>query len=254
MLAPHELRARRRRDGLKAFGAVAVLYAPWLPTLAFQAAHTGAPWAHRPGLTALFTVPELLLGTTAGVALLLVGGSGLVAIVQGRQGRRLSPEGRAVVALAILALLTIVLAFLASQASPAWATRYLAVAIAPMLLLATAGVAAARGLGLAALVVVAFVWATEGLPAEKSNVRDIAEAIGPSLAPGDVVVSTQPEQVPVLAYYLPMGLRYATLTGPVSDTGVTDWRDGVQRLRRQFGALRTSSRSSTRWRQGAGSC
>jgi hypothetical protein len=44
------------------------------------------------------------------------------------------------------------------------------------------------------------------------------------------VISTQPEQVPVLAHYLPPGLRYATLTGPVHDLGVTDWRDGVQRL------------------------
>jgi hypothetical protein len=44
------------------------------------------------------------------------------------------------------------------------------------------------------------------------------------------VVSTQPEQIPVLHYYLPRGLRYATLTGPVRDVGVTDWRDGTKRL------------------------
>ena len=42
----------------------------------------------------------------------------------------------------------------------------------------------------------------------------------------------QPEQVPVLNYYLPDGMRYATLTGPVPDNGVTDWRDGVERLGR----------------------
>ena len=35
----------------------------------------------------------------------------------------------------------------------------------------------------------------------------------------------------MLDYYLPDGLRYASLTGPVRDTGVTDWRDGVERLR-----------------------
>jgi mannosyltransferase len=58
----------------------------------------------------------------------------------------------------------------------------------------------------------------------------VAAAIGPSLSPGDVVVSTQPEQVPVLHHYLPPGLRYATLTGYVKDVGVTDWRDGVERL------------------------
>jgi mannosyltransferase len=62
-------------------------------------------------------------------------------------------------------------------------------------------------------------------------VRTVAESIGPSLQPGDLVVATQPEQVSVLEYYLPDGLRYATLTGPVKDVGVTDWRDGVERLR-----------------------
>ncbi|MDP9295036.1 MAG: glycosyltransferase family 39 protein [Actinomycetota bacterium] len=231
-LAPAELRPRRRRDAIIAFGAVAVLYAPWLPSLLFQAAHTGAPWAQRPSLDALATVPKHLLGTTAGVVLLLAGGSGVVTIVQARQGRRLGSEARAVTALAIVALLTVLLAFAASQASPAWANRYLAVALPPLLLLAAAGLAAARGMGLAGLALVAVLWAGYGPPAEKSNVRDVAEAITPSLAPGDVVISTQPEQVPVLSYYLPSGLRYATLTGFVSDTGVTDWRDGVERLGR----------------------
>jgi len=76
------------------------------------------------------------------------------------------------------------------------------------------------------------IWAADGAPSEKSNVREISEAIAPSLHPGDLVVSTQPEQVPVLHYYLPDGLRYATLTGAVPDVGVTDWRDGVERLER----------------------
>jgi hypothetical protein len=34
----------------------------------------------------------------------------------------------------------------------------------------------------------------------------------------------------VLKYYLPDGVRFATLTGAVRDTGVTDWRDGTERL------------------------
>jgi mannosyltransferase len=230
-LAPQRLRGPRLREGALAYGVAALLYLPWVPTLLFQAAHTGAPWAQRPGVNALSTVPERLLGTTAGVLLVLAAGSGLVALLNARRGRQLTPEGQAVVALFVLALATVFLAFAASQLSPAWAQRYLAVALPPFLLLAVAGLAAARGLGLAGLALVAIFWATDGPPADKSNVRDVAETIGPSLAPGDVVVSTQPEQVPVLDYYLPEGLRYATLTGPVSDVGVTDWRDGVERLR-----------------------
>ena len=50
----------------------------------------------------------------------------------------------------------------------------------------------------------------------------------------------------MLHHYLPPGLRYATLTGYVKDVGVTDWRDGVERLRRELPASATSSRSWTR--------
>jgi hypothetical protein len=136
-----------------------------------------------------------------------------------------------VAALLVVGVATVLLAYAASQVSPAWANRYLAVAVPPFLLLVAAGLAAARGLGLAGLAVAALLWAYEEPPGVKSNVRQVAGAITPSLRPGDVVVSTQPEQVPVLSHYLPEGLRYATLTGFVKDVGVTDWRDGVERLR-----------------------
>ena len=44
------------------------------------------------------------------------------------------------------------------------------------------------------------------------------------------MVSTHPEQTPVLHYYLPGGLQFATPTGPVPDPGVFDWRDVVARM------------------------
>ena len=37
----------------------------------------------------------------------------------------------------------------------------------------------------------------------KSDVDDVAAQLGPMLRPGDQVVSTQPEQIPVIYYYLP---------------------------------------------------
>jgi hypothetical protein len=128
-------------------------------------------------------------------------------------------------------VLTVLAAWLSSQVSPAWASRYLSVSVAPVLLVAAAGLAHAGRLGLVGAVVVGLIWAGDGAPSQKSNVRDVAEAIAPSVRPGDLVVSTQPEQIPVLNYYLPDGLSYATLWGPVEDLGVTDWRDGVQRMR-----------------------
>jgi mannosyltransferase len=221
-----EARRRLLLTGLLAYGGAFVLYAPWLPTALYQAAHTGAPWSKPPSLAALASVPARILGVVAEVAVVLAAGSGVVALLRTR-----SPQSRAVVALIAIAVLTVVLAWLGSQLSPAWANRYLAAAVAPFLLLAAAGFAAAGRLGLAGLALVAVLWAIDGAPTEKSNVRDVAESIAPSLRPGDLVVATQPEQVSVLHYYLPEGLRYATLTGPVRDTGVTDWRDGVERLR-----------------------
>ena len=112
-------------------------------------------------------------------------------------------------------MLTIVLAWIGSQLSPAWANRYLAAGVAPFLLLAAAGFAHAGRLGLVGLALVAVLWAIDGAPEEKSNVREVARRSRRRCGPGDLVVATQPEQVSVLDYYLPDGLRYATLTGPV---------------------------------------
>jgi hypothetical protein len=226
-----EVRRELFQDGLVGFGGALLLFAPWLPTLAFQARHTGAPWSSTPGLDDLLQVPGQLLGTVAQLGLLLAAGAGATVLLQRTSGR-LSPRGRVLLALGGLWLLTVLAAFAASQASPAWAARYLAVALPPLLLLVSGGLAHAGRLGLVGALLVAVIWAGDGGPSEKSNVRAIADEIAPSLKPGDLVVSTQPEQIPVLSYYLPGGLRYATLWGPVDDLGVTDWRDGVERLSR----------------------
>jgi mannosyltransferase len=230
-LAPAAERRARVRDGALGFGVTALLFLPWLPSLLFQAAHTGAPWARRPEYEELtIQATHRLLGHTAWLVLVVSAGSGAVALLRAGSGRRLTAEGRAVLAVMIVGVGTVLLAYGSSQLSPAWAMRYLAVAVPPFLLLCAAGLAAARGVGLMGLLIVAMLWGYDQWPPTKSNVRQVAAAISPSLGPGDVVVSTQPEQVPVLHYYLPTGLRYATLTGFVGDVGVTDWRDGVKRL------------------------
>src|SRR5215208_3469338 len=220
-----EERGRLLRTGLLAYGGVVLLYAPWLPNALYQAAHTGAPWSKAPSLATLATVPARILGEVAGVAVFLAAGAGVLALLKTR-----GAPGRATASLLAIAVLTIALAWIGSQVSPAWANRYLAAGVAPFLLLAAAGFAHAGRLGLVGLALVAVLWAIDGAPTEKSNVREVSQAIAPSLRPGDLVVATQPEQISVLEYYLPDGLRYATLTGPVRDTGVTDWRDGVERL------------------------
>jgi mannosyltransferase len=221
---------QRRSDllitGLVAFGGAIVLYLPWVPTTLYQVAHTGAPWSEAPPVIALLASPGQMLGSYAQVALILVAGAGLARLWSGS----LSPAGRAALCLLAIGVVTVTLAWISSQVSPAWANRYLAVGVSPLLLVAGAGLAHAGRLGIVGLIVVAALGIGQGAPDDKSNVRDLAQAIGPSLRAGDVVVSTQPEQVSVLRYYLPKGVKFATLTGPVQDTGVTDWRDGTERL------------------------
>jgi mannosyltransferase len=241
------LDARERRpvlrDGAIGFGAAALLYAPWLPSLLFQSEHTGAPWANAPNLwyDTLHALSNVLAGTVPAMALLLTAGSGLLALFSMRgtaaiEGRarfqdRPAPT-RAALALVTMLLVGIFCAWVASQITPAWANRYFATFVGPLLLLATAGLAYARRFGLVGLAIVAVYWMNPrtGPINAKSDAHTVAFIVRDTLKPGDLVVSTHPEQTPLLYYYLPRGLRYATSLGPVADPRVMDWRDALARL------------------------
>ena len=85
----------RRRDmlvtGLVAFGGAALLYVPWLPSMAYQVAHTGAPWSAQPDIQEVLAVPGRLLGDVGQVALLLSAGAGLVALLGREAGASAVP-------------------------------------------------------------------------------------------------------------------------------------------------------------------
>src|SRR3954471_1555938 len=192
------------RDIAVAYGTAFVLYLAWVPSLIFQALHTGAPWATPPPLKSLLHAPDLLLGGPAGTAaLLLAGGAGLGALAQ----RSARERNVLVPALVSLALVPIVSAWLVSQVSPAWATRYLSIAVAPLLVLGAVGLNRAGRLGFAGLGILAAYWGFASAPASKSNAHYVADSMTPMLQRGDLVISTQPEQVPTLAHYLPKDLR-----------------------------------------------
>jgi mannosyltransferase len=224
------------RDALLGFGGVGVLYLPWLPTLAHQIQHTGAPWLNSPNFGAPVQISKGLLGGgTPTVALLLAGGSGLAAILQ----RRVDDKERvAVVAGLSIPLATLAVAWLVSQVSPAWTTRYLGVILGPLLLIGAVGLARSAKLGLVALVVILGIWAiprTFGLT-NKSNAADLRNAAVPELHKGDLVISMQPEQGPLLAYHLErLGgapkLRFANPMGAVHNDRVMDWTDGYDRMK-----------------------
>lgn len=241
-LAPHGERRALLRDAAIAYGATALLYLPWLPTLLFQARHTGAPWAERPKLSDLVGGLGLTVGgQTTALAIAFVGGGSLAALLFGRPAAALlrdtvSAEGRR--ARAALAVLTIglggiLVAFLASQASPAWANRYFAVFVPPILLAMAFGLSRAGRIGVVALAVVAVLWfdPRTGQLNAKGNAHTVGVLARDAVLPGDLVISTHPEQVPVLHYYFPPGLRWASALGPFPDTGVMDWRDALPRLR-----------------------
>lgn len=264
-LVPCALAAADRRrvllDAALGFGAAGLAYLPWLPTLLFQRAHTGAPWSLRPPLREAVSVVAVVLGDNRErvlVALVLVAGPALWALLRdggqhravggggGRDGAdspHLDPAGRlrpALVALGLVAAVPVAVGWLAAQVTPSWSPRYLAVCAPAVLLLAAIGLAHARGVGLLALALILTLWVQPlgriaGLRPEdrleaKPIITPLIQAVAPGVAPGDLVVAMQMEEVPLLAYYLPDGLRFATATGPVADPRVADWRDALARI------------------------
>jgi hypothetical protein len=228
--APVEERRALLREGAIGFGVTAVLYAPWLPTLLSQAKHTGAPWSIRP------TFDELIFGTgvTIGgrgpsVALALTAGVAISAMAAQRRVREL----RTMQSLLILFAGAVLIAFVASQISPAWASRYLAVALGPLLLFAAAVLVNAERLGLWALAIFIAICA---LPqpvhlTDTSDEKVVAQDVKAFIQPGDLVLVTHPERVPIMRHYLGPQFRYADIFGPVKDAGVMDWRDAMDRMK-----------------------
>ena len=216
------------RDALVAFGAAALVYSAWIPIFVYHALHTGAPWSKTPSLAKLIAAPVALVSSdSAAMALLLAGGVGIAAIMRAGDSR----ERKAVLATIVFGVAALVSAWISSQIEPAWANRYLGLLLGPLVLLAAAGMARAGRLGAVALALVLVIWVTHTGPENKSNVEDVAAQIAPTVETGDIVIATQPDQVPALHYYLGPELSYATPIGHVGDPSVMDWRDALPRLR-----------------------
>ncbi len=227
---------RRRalwRDGAIGFGIAAVLYLPWVPTLIYQARHTGAPWDLPPVIWSLSqSFYALVGGRGAAVALLFGGGAGLLAVwgYAGERERRLYDAAKV---LAILGLGTLLLAWAYSKLSPAWAFRYLAVLVGPLLLLFALALSRGGRMAIFALALCACFWILDPPPASvdsKSNVAAAVAKVRPHVRANALVVSTQPEQVPTISHYLPGITRFATPMGRVPDPHVVDWRDALPRI------------------------
>ncbi|MCW3009629.1 MAG: hypothetical protein JWO90_33 [Solirubrobacterales bacterium] len=225
------------KDAVIGFGAVGLLYAPWLPSLAAQAAETGAPWSEKPTLGSIFgPITNILGGKEVPLALALTGGAGLATVVKAQHAPAASAEDRArttaIWTLVVLPVAGLAVAWTASQVTPAFTGRYFAVFVGPALLLAGVGLANAGRLGLITLAIICALWwdPRTGELEGKSNVRLVAAKIKADVYPGDLVVSVHPEQTPVLHYYLPEGLRFADSISLVRDPLIFDWRNALDRL------------------------
>jgi len=220
------------KDALLAFVGAGILFLPWLPNFVYQAAHTGAPWAPPPRFGAPVLISrDLIGGDRITVALVIALVIGLATLFTKRYRR--TREATMMWALIVLPVAMLLIAWLASQITPAFVSRYFAPALAPILLLAAWGAARAGIVGLVAIIlsVIFTVHVSSYTPQYKSDMRDVGGEMRSLLHPGDLVVLGQPEQVPLAWYYLPNGLRYASPLGSVSNPTYMNWVYALKRLR-----------------------
>jgi mannosyltransferase len=219
------------RDALITFVAAGILYLPWLPNLLYQAAHTAAPWSNRPGFGTPILISRNVLGGDRVTLTLLLGSAVGLGSLFTRKLRR-TREATVLWTLILFPVATLLVAWLASQANPAYVPRYFAPVVASLLLIAAFGCSRAGILGIAAIAIscLFLVNPSSIAPPYKSDMRDISGELSPMLHPGDLVVVGQPEQTSLAWYYLPSGLRFANTIGPVSDPSYMNWVDALSRL------------------------
>jgi mannosyltransferase len=217
------------KDALLAYGGALVVFLPWLPNFIFQARHTGAPWSTPPSLHSLRVAVSMTVdGDRMAIAILLAGGVGIAGMLQ-RDRPKL--ERQATIAGLVLFFGTLLWAFVGSHISPAWAYRYFAAFVGPLLLMGGVGLSRAGRLGVVAGVLILAFWIPFGSIAHKSIDRHVMWTAKPYLQAGDLVIVTHPEQTPVINYYARPGLRYATELGPTPDPRVMNWVDAMKRMK-----------------------
>lgn len=253
-LVLHGWRARRdgRTDSVRATVAVVgamvvggLLFLPWLPSLLYQGAHTGTPWARpvRPTEMVTNTLTDFGGGPTPEAMLLgwLLG----VLVVIGLCGRavdrfhvsldvRTRPAGRP---FAVLVAGTLGIACVVGYATGAtYATRYASVLFPFVIVLAALGVDQFRSRPVA-FAVLAVVLALGGLGGvlnvvkDRSDARRSADAITARAKAGDWVVYCPDQLGPATSRLVEAGLRQVTYPDFAPPARV-DWVDYKARLDR----------------------
>ena len=254
VLAGQALRTRRRTPAtaaslLKVTAAVVgggVLLLPWLPSLLYQAANTGTPWADpvRPTVIVQVGLQEFGSGASlrAAVEGALLGTVLAMLFVVGLFGRtvddrRLELDVRTVPGLRAEAMVigaTIALAAAAGfLTGTTFASRYLAAVFPLFVIVAAAGLAKlpgrpARLVVAAGLVALALVGVGVNALLPRTQAGEVADAVRSAAVAGDVVVFCPDQLGPAYSRELPSGLTelaYPALTPPAR----VDWVDYVRR-------------------------
>ena len=227
---------------LAAYGCGWIGFAPWLPVLVEQFAHTGTPWAKwaRPAEVAVESIEALGGGTRfepvlLGVALAGAAVLGATLVRTGADGVELGWPGRHRGApLAAVAALTLAGGGLAAMAlGSAFEARYTAVVVPLLLALAGRGLAGlprwAAPAALAALAVFAVAVSVDEARRDRTQGEEVADAIDAGAREGDVVVACPDQLAPAVLRYLDSGLTVLTHP-PTSDPRFVDWYDYSERI------------------------
>jgi hypothetical protein len=193
-----------RRPRERAFAGRAVLglvcggltFLPWVPTMLYQARHTGAPWASRPGLHLLAQLPQDWSGGNGPAG--TVGGLLLVAGVLVALFRRVG------LVLAAISAVTVLVALGAAMAATegAFEGRYTAVVLPLVLLVLALGIGTlprrAAAVVLAAFVMVGLTASTTMATALHSRAGRVADALNKQARPGDLIVYCPDQLAPAV--------------------------------------------------------
>lgn len=235
---------RHRARGMLVAGAVGALaFAPWLPSFLHQMTHTGTPWAAspNPGSALVIGLSDFAGGRHRNPALMLtILFSGLLALGVAGRGTardRISLELRGVpgtrsVAGFVLAAVALALAVI-SVTDSAFASRYLAIIVPPVMVVAARGVQQfvddlVRAGVLATVCLLGMMGSWVAVDEDRSQGEDLAEVMAPDLGPDDVVVACPDQLGPATHRYLPGGtdvLAYPTLESAER----VDWTDYAER-------------------------
>jgi hypothetical protein len=233
---------RRALHVVVALAAGGVLFLPWVPGFLDQLAHTGTPWGEpfRPTEAAAVTINDLggfewVEASLLGVLLMIV----IVVAVFGARSRRRAVELsferlHTVTAEVVLAALTLLIGTTVALATDStYATRYASVFV-PLLLVAAA-VGASRlpyTVGItwgAAAVLLSLGGIAVNVVDDRTQARDLAEAIEDGAVAGDVVAYCPDQLGPAVDRELDAPVEqvtYPDLDGPE----LVDWVDYVDRI------------------------